>query len=433
MTKNLISWLLLLATFSFMLHSCVHDEMSTSADPSSKEYHSKSLWKEDEKYIKNVMQVYLENETRIRKVSGEPLWDYAMTMGYFDESFLMVPIKSSNKVVSVLSVQRIEGKIYFNYSDNKEYITFFQRYLFSTRKKVQDNQEASLASRMECNTKAISTWYPDNENDPEGSGHWGTTTVTICKPIKEMSNCYKDSLGNCITEGGDGYPYPGDGGGGNPETEIPEDPCTKTKTLVNKPQIKEKLKSLKEHANTNTKDEAGFQELKSGTLQQGTVTADNSIFFGIGSNSLGTVHTHQPQTIGMFAPQDVMTFLAIVREQNANALGNAYSGMVSGNGTYFINFTGTASDLPPAMTEAEEATFVARLVLDYKKEYYKLLKNEGKLKTEKLSDAGLEKLFFDTLNKTSLSGKVALIKENNGSTSTIQFNSDGTPKTPNPC
>ncbi|WP_312399985.1 hypothetical protein, partial [Chryseobacterium sp.] len=183
MTKNLISWLLLLATFSFMLHSCVHDEMSTSADPSSKEYHSKSLWKEDEKYIKNVMQVYLENETRIRKVSGEPLWDYAMTMGYFDESFLMVPIKSSNKVVSVLSVQRIEGKIYFNYSDNKEYITFFQRYLFSTRKKVQDNQEVSLASRMECNTKAISTWYPDNENDPEGSGHWGTTTVTICKPI----------------------------------------------------------------------------------------------------------------------------------------------------------------------------------------------------------------------------------------------------------
>lgn len=158
------------------------------------------------------------------------------------------------------------------------------------------------------------------------------------------------------------------------------------------------------------------------------------MFFGIGSGSLGTVHTHQPGTIGIFAPQDIMTFLAIVRQQDSNGLGNAYSGMVSSSGTYFINFIGTASDLPPAMTEAQEAAYVADMLKTYK-EWEDFLSQDERYSTNYLKvnkPQGLEILLFKLLKKMNLNNKIQLIKEESGSISTMIENTNGT-TTPNPC
>ena len=85
MTKKLISWLAFMAVFIFIVQSCVHDEIYSSTDPSSKEYHSKSLWKEDEKYIKNVMKVFDEyaDKNYFTGNFGNVYWDYATTMGTF--------------------------------------------------------------------------------------------------------------------------------------------------------------------------------------------------------------------------------------------------------------------------------------------------------------------------------------------------------------
>lgn len=224
-----------------------------------------------------------------------------------------------------------------------------------------------------------------------------------------------------------------DGGGSTDNTNSSDESCEKTKALINKPKVKDSLNALKAHAQTNTKKERGFQELKNGTLVKGNVNGDNQIEFGIGQNSLGTVHSHQLGTIGIFAPQDIMTFLHIVRAQDANSLGSAYSGTVSSSGTYFINFIGTAYELPSAMTEAQEAAYVSNLVADYVDFNDLLLEKEGKSRNEKLSNQGLEKLFNYLLKTMGLNGKIALIKEESGSTSTIEFNSDGTPKTPIPC
>jgi hypothetical protein len=239
-------------------------------------------------------------------------------------------------------------------------------------------------------------------------------------------------------------PFPGPTGGSvsvpNPQTHPIGginngiSPCEKTKALISKPQITDSLNALKAHAQTSTKKERGFQELKSGTLVQGNVNGDNLLEFGIGQNSLGTVHSHQPGTIGILAPQDVMTFLHIVREQDTNSLGNAYSGTVSSSGTYFINFTGTASDLPPAMTEAQEKVYVADLVKAYK-EWEDVLSEDDRYSIDYLKvnkPQGLEILFFKLLKKMNLNDKVQLIKEENGNTSTIKENTNGT-TTPNPC
>lgn len=433
MRKKIILRLFLLIVFSISLYSCVHDEIASSTDPSSKEYTNKSLWKQDEKYIKNVMKVYYEHEAEIKKVGGTPYWDYASSMESFDESFVMVPIVDQGKVVSILQVPRDGATIHFYYTNFRNQIDFFQKLVFSEYKKALPSETSSPTSKLTiCTRQSISVWLPNDESNPEAGGHWQTSTIIKC--VQHMDQCVGvvNANGVCEGGGGGGYPYPGGDDPQDPEES--EDPCAKTKAIVNKPQIKAKLASLQQHAVTNTKVEDGFQELKSGTLQTGTVTADNQMFFGIGENSLGTVHTHQPKTIGIFAPQDIMTFLAIVRKQDANSLGNAYSGTVSSIGTYFINFTGTASDLPTEMTNAQEEAYVAKLVEIYKS-WEDFLSQDDKYSTNNLKvnkPQGLEILLFKLLKQMNLDDKIQLIKENGGNTSTIKENSDGT-TTPNPC
>jgi hypothetical protein len=427
MKKNIILWLSFAIVFTLTLHSCVHDEISSSSDPSSKEYHSKSLWKEDEVYIKNVMKVYFEHESEIKKRNGIPLWDYAMTMGYANESFLIVPVAEGNKIVSCIQVPRNGDNISFMYENDLEHIKFFQGYTtLKNRKPLKLENFTSQSGRpaqVPCKISSVSMWYPDDEYG--ANGHWETHTVVTCPPEP-----IDGEGGETNPPEGPTYPYPG---GGNSQPQQPKTPCEKTKALIDEPRIKDSLNALKAYAQTSTKKERGFQELKSGGVIKGNVTADNQMFFGIGQSSLGTVHTHQPGTIGIFAPRDIMTFLDIVRAQDANALGNAYSGTVSSVGTYFINFTGTASDLPPDMTDAEEEAYVAELVTNYVDFNKLLLKKEGKGPKQNLSNSGLEKLFNYLTNTMGLSGKITLIKEENGNTSTIEYNPDGTPKTLNPC
>ena len=433
MTKKMISWLSFMAVFLFLLHSCVHDEIYSSSDPASAEYHSKSLWKEDEKYIKNVMKIYSEHEDNIKKFSGTPDWDYAMSMGRYDESFMVVPIIENGKVVNTLACARFDKKVYFRYENSETNKAFFQNIIYGkyTRYKTDaDNTKINTQKGIVCITKTISMWYPDNESNPNAGGHWETNYYTNCYNYLDYSSPgWEDN-------GGGGYDYGGGGGSGNNDPNNPNNqtPCEKTKNLLNNPQVKDSLNSLKLYAqNASKKTERGFQQLKSGTLVAGNVNGNNQMYFGIGSSSLGTVHTHQPGTIGIFAPQDIVTFLHIVREQNANELGNAYSGTVSSGGTYFINFTGTASDLPPAMSEAQEAIYVNNLVTDYKDYCKLLLQAEGKKISDLPSNQSLEKLFNYLLNNMGLNGKITLIKEHDGNTSTIEFNPDGTPKIPNPC
>ncbi|WP_194294693.1 hypothetical protein, partial [Chryseobacterium sp. HMWF035] len=127
MTKKMISWLSFMAVFLFLLHSCVHDEIYSSSDPASESYHSKSLWKEDEIYIKNIIKIYGEHENEIRKEHGIPLWDYAMTLDKFNESYLVVPIRKNGKISEVLEVPRFGRKVYFRYSNDVEKVGLFNQ------------------------------------------------------------------------------------------------------------------------------------------------------------------------------------------------------------------------------------------------------------------------------------------------------------------
>ncbi|HAY3534491.1 hypothetical protein [Elizabethkingia anophelis] len=195
------------------------------------EYSSKTLWNEDEKYIKNVIKIYNQyKETVIKstQIKGEPFWDYAMTMGQFNESYLEVPVVNQEKVVQILRVIRKGSQVYFgSNSEEKASLDFFQQLIFGKYTKIRAEEErkgkvqnagggATAYGEVVCTTRKISMWYPDNNNNPDGSGHWESKYETKCEWVeKEKVDTIDPCVGpECIGGGGlpeggnPGFPYP---------------------------------------------------------------------------------------------------------------------------------------------------------------------------------------------------------------------------------
>ncbi len=417
MTKNLISWLLLLATFSFLLHSCVHDEMISSADPSSKEYHSKSLWKEDEKYIKNVMQVYLENETRINTTNGTPYWDYAVTMGTFDESFLMVPVVKDDKVIAVIQVPRKGSKIHFYYTQFPGHISFFQDLVFAPLKKAIF-PENSFAKGRSCSSIHVSVWIPNNPNNDNGPGHWDTKVIVRCTQ-QDMESCTGIVGPNGECSGGE-YPYPG--GGNNNEPETQEDPCQKTKAIINNPKMTAGLNELKDQSilpkSNDNYGEKGIKFKADGTPSATIPGQAHSVNFGDKTGYTGGYHNHTVAEIPMLSPPDIDQLLGFARAQgNYGDPTKAYLGMIAPNGMhYVIYFNGSYSDAVVTFTDETLKPFNDRY-----QTRYGMISSDGNVSNE-----AIEKFFFKTITDMGLEGKVNLQRiENNGTIKTITKNTDG--------
>lgn len=190
------------------------------------EYSSKTLWNEDEKYIKNVIKVYDQYKETVGKstqIKGEPFWDYAMTMGQFNESYLEVPVINQEKVVQILRVIRKGSKVYFSSnSTEKTSLDFFQQLIFGKyttikgdeerKGKIQSVGSGSMAmGQVVCVTRTVSMWYPDNNNDPDGPGHWESMSETRCTWVEQVT----DTIVPCIDCSDGGLPE-GPGGVGLP-------------------------------------------------------------------------------------------------------------------------------------------------------------------------------------------------------------------------
>ncbi len=145
---------------------------------------------------------------KLKKIDGIPLWDYAMTMGYTDESFLVVPIANGKKIVSCMEVPRYGDQITFIYDNNKEHLKFFQEY--TTAKKRKPLEQNSITGKLTlCSVRDVSVWYPDDENDPNSSGHWELIGyITKCDERQDGGGPENPNPGGLT------YPYPEGGGGG---------------------------------------------------------------------------------------------------------------------------------------------------------------------------------------------------------------------------
>lgn len=95
-----------------------------------------------------------------------------------------------------------------------------------------------------------------------------------------------------------------------------------------------------------------------------------------------------------------------------------------------IQYTGEASDLGVGGSHVYTEAQINQYIKDYQKKVDKLLKNPlySVNNGAKLSQVGLEKLFFDTLKNMGLDGKVNLQRvESTGKVNNITLESNGLP------
>ncbi|WP_131701438.1 hypothetical protein [Chryseobacterium sp. FH2] len=404
--------------------------MSTSSDPTSKEYNSKSVWKEDETYIKNVMKVYGENESEIKKGNGTPLWDYAMTMGRMDESFLIVPVANGKTIVSCIQVPRNDDEIKFVYDNDQEHIKFFQGY--TTVEKRQPSKMEQLSSQtakgiVQCAVSSVSMWYPNSETNPDAGGHWETQYITTCNEVGGGDGPSNPNPENPT------YPYPG-GGGGAGGTNIPpqpsQTPCEKTKGVLEKTQVQAKIKELKEQAPKG--GEKGVKFKADGTPSETLNGGKHSVDLGDKTGYQGGYHNHTPSGIPMLSPPDIDQLLGFARAQptaldNTN---NAYLGMVAPNGMHYVMwFKGTYAQSLQTYSQDTLDKFVKKYrefdknLTDWAKNGTKYVNSNGDL-----NNLGAETLFFETLKNMGLVNMVTLQRvESNNTIKSISLNSNNEP------
>lgn len=239
---------------------------------------------------------------------------------------------------------------------------------------------------------------------------------------------------------------PGCGGGGN--TDIPDldDPCEKTKTLLNNPEVQTKLDSLKKKS--LTKGEIGFKVKKDGTVTGIISGGKHEVDLGVKAGYQGGYHNHTPSGIPMHSPPDIdNNLLTFARAQPAGEHKNAYFGMIvkktcsgcpSGFKTYhyIIRFDGTYDDALTSFSQLDLDNFNS----DYQKLESAMTDIYGPYgstyidSTGKITNEGLEVLFFNTVKKMGLTNKIILQRiEDNGIVNNINLNPDGLHTTPIPC
>ncbi|MFN1216090.1 hypothetical protein ACKW6Q_03800 [Chryseobacterium kwangjuense] len=427
MMKKLIIRMTLLV-IGLMTYSCMHDEVySASEGNPSKEYSSKSLWKEDEKYIGNVKKVfdqYADKNYFFTKY-GNVLWDYATTMGTFDESFLEVPISKDGKIKFVLTAERFGDKVYFKIKDEKSSNDFFNVLVFKDRKQLKGNSQEGGTAKSQCYTQTVTWTWTDEitgevlQVDTYINTYCNPTGPVIVGPVNP-TDCLEEDCSGGGSGGGVGYPYPED----TPEN-TPDNPCDKTKAIISDSKMKPALDSLKKQSKKG--GEIGYKFKLDGTpsekLDDGKA---HSINFGDKTGYAGGYHNHTPTGIPMFSAQDIDQLLGFARAQPtwSDNTGNAYMGMVAPNGMHYVMwFNGTYQDAVTTFSQEQLNNYITdyreleKTLTDYAKNGTTYTNTDGSI-----NNLGVEKLFFETLKNMGLQGKVKLqrVKDIENSLSTVK-------------
>lgn len=215
----------------------------------------------------------------------------------------------------------------------------------------------------------------------------------------------------------------GGGGGGDPSMSL--DPCGIMKSKIATAKGREIIKDLEAKAKTPGAGETAYRQDKNGDSKMYQGEQDN-VLIPIDNNMEGVYHNHPPGGVNMLSVKDIRMLLFAARMQSDDSVDNAFVGMISSSGNYFISFKGTKASIPVIYDSQ-----VQGLREDYDRIQYGM--SVYLKKGEQLSDKQLQKLFFDITEKMGLKGKVNLIKEKDGNTSTITQNTDGTIADPKPC
>ncbi|WP_407482861.1 hypothetical protein [Elizabethkingia anophelis] len=410
MNTNLLKTSLWGILLVFIFYGCrTHDDaIQQEKELQGSEYVSKSLWKEDEKYIKNVKAIFEKNADieYFHSKKGTPYWNYATTMGTFNESFLEVPIVKNREVVSVMIVERkANNRVYFKRKEDSSSNNFFNLLIFKDRKELKGEAISNSKSPINLSNKEIAsisyfcytiqiTWTWTDESTGKVLS---TSTSSQTRCSRFSGDDLEADYSECITEnceggtGGGGYDY-----GGNPPTP-PKTPCETIQELVLNSEYQKVVDELDRTSVLSKSHETGYSENKGGTftpLVPGSGEGRDYLTIPIDSNTKGFTHTHLndkesdkaneddlieiKKPIRMFSPADVNTLMSIIDKNKTDTdFSQYYGSMISSSGNYIIKFTGTASDIKTGFDTEE-----------WRKKYAKYMEtNKG----------SLEKKFFNFL------------------------------------
>ncbi|SEH27407.1 hypothetical protein [Chryseobacterium culicis] len=415
MMKKTTHWLLVLAIITSSFSSCIHDETSSVSEASilSKEYTSKTLWKEDEKYIKNVKKIFetYSDPNYVKARHGEVAWNYATTAG--EESFLEVPVIKDGKVNFTLVVKREEDKVFFKIDPNEKSKKFFDLLVFKNRENLSGTfkeNSGTAQSKNSCVTiyKTV-TWTDTVTGAVLQVDHFVEMHCSPAGPYLECMDMSPDS--QCGGgSGGDG----GSGGGGGGGYQYPDahdnTPCIRTQNRLLQPTSQLKINELKQQSTLG--GEKGVKFMLDGTPSPTITGGKHSVNFGDKTGYAGGYHNHTPTGIPMFSPADIDQLLGFARAQptSTNTPGNAYLGVVAPNGMHYVmNFNGTYQDALTNFSQEELNKFTKKYIeiesnlTDFGKNGNTYINSDGTI-----NNLGVEILFFETLKKMGLSGKIIL-------------------------
>ncbi|WP_297984691.1 hypothetical protein [uncultured Chryseobacterium sp.] len=432
---------LIFAILGFLIFviACRNEETFKNHETQKQELISKSLWKEDMVYIKNVKKVFEVNfnEDKFYQDFGEVAWNYAMTFGNFDESFLRVPIIKDDKVVSTMQVVRNKetDKVFFSHTEDSESINFFQNLLFSKRplKPLKDSAypnsnptgRAYWQSITTCSTRTLYVGCVSSGSTSTDCVPMYKTTTT-CTTTYVFINDYSDD-----PRGGynppDGYKY--DGTRPRITDDETEAPCDKIKER----QVDTKYTEKFEHLNTNEvlsmNRERGFFERQSppannlGSSFLQLDGQDGTTGLSLPANLdgiIGLLHSHNDKdgVIKIFSPTDVRTFINHFLRQSNNYTGsysNAYSTVVTSEGSYTLKYSKTTH---PGGINFDTFSNWEKW---YEKQFTNLL-NDGQL-----TQVNVEKLFTQFMKEVVNIDGLELYKVTKDSSTKMEYDGKNNP------
>ncbi|MCD9619031.1 hypothetical protein [Chryseobacterium gleum] len=207
--------------------------------------------------------------------------------------------------------------------------------------------------------------------------------------------------------GGDGNytpPYTGDmsggpiihGGGTGNNNNQNSNPCSKIKKNLNDARFQEKVSALNTSTVLNYDHEMGFAAayppigtgLPSQYQPMENKIGTHSVRLPDGDRYFGFIHTHNNEdgVVKIFSPADVATFLtSCVPNSHANGnYGDAYAMVITSEGSYMLQYTGTNS-----------IGIASNTLANWKDEYKKLF--QALSDTDNLTQSSVEKAFAQFL------------------------------------
>ncbi len=358
--KKTTHWLLLLAIITSSLSSCIHEETSSASEASilSKEYTSKSLWKEDEKYIKNVKKIFetYSDPNYVKIKHGEVAWNYATTAG--DESFLEVPVLKDGKINFTLVVKREGDRVFFKMDPNEKSKKFFDLLVFKNRENLSGTfkeNSGNAQSKNSCVTiyKTV-TWTDTVSGAILQVDHFVEMHCSPAGPYLECMDMSPDSQcgggsggdsgGGGGGSGGGGYSYPVD----NQYTDFIKN-CTTLKEQAQNTNFQQKVANIDKPEMFKMQKETGYAAAygPQTSYEQLQNTPNGNVKLPIGNKYFGYIHNHLDLEgiVKIFSPYDISTFLTscVPNAIQKGDVSQAYAMVITSEGNYILKYTGNGS------------------------------------------------------------------------------------------